>query len=250
MIRFILAISFVVLFLILSTPLLLIEWVLGKLGYQNAKSKSSLVIVNWAFGVCLFISGTKITILGEENVPKDQAVLYIANHRSYFDILLTYVRVPRPTGYVAKKEMLKYPLLRDWMKNLHCKFLDREDMKAGLKMILDAIEDVKNGVSICIFPEGTRNPNEDPLQMLPFKEGSLKIAEKSGCPIIPIALTGSADIFEKQFPKVRKAHVIIEYGKPIVPQELSKEERKHLGAYTQEVIEKMLQNHKEPSATR
>ena len=248
MLRFILVISFVVLFLILSTPLLLIEWVMGKLGYQNAKNRSSLAIVNWAFRVCLFISGTKITVIGEENVPKDQAVLYIANHRSYFDILLTYVRVPRPTGYVAKKEMLKYPLLRDWMKNLHCKFLDREDMKAGLKMILDAIEDVKNGVSICIFPEGTRNPNEDPLQMLPFKEGSLKIAEKSGCPIIPMALTGSADIFEKQFPKIKKAHVIIEYGKPILPQELSKEERKHLGAYTQEVIEQMLLRHKETSA--
>lgn len=248
MLRFILVLSFVVLFLILSTPLLLIEWVMGKLGYQNAKNRSSLAIVNWAFRVCLFISGTKITVIGEENVPKDQAVLYIANHRSYFDILLTYVRVPRPTGYVAKKEMLKYPLLRDWMKNLHCKFLDREDMKAGLKMILDAIEDVKNGVSICIFPEGTRNPNEDPLQMLPFKEGSLKIAEKSGCPIIPMALTGSADIFEKQFPKIKKAHVIIEYGKPILPQELSKEERKHLGAYTQEVIEQMLLRHKETSA--
>ncbi|MDD3417041.1 MAG: lysophospholipid acyltransferase family protein [Lachnospiraceae bacterium] len=248
MLRFILVISFVVLFLILSTPLLLIEWIMGKLGYQNAKNRSSLAIVNWAFRVCLFMSGTKITVIGEENVPKDQAVLYIANHRSYFDILLTYVRVPRPTGYVAKKEMLKYPLLRDWMKNLHCKFLDREDMKAGLKMILDAIEDVKNGVSICIFPEGTRNPNEDPLQMLPFKEGSLKIAEKSGCPIIPMALTGSADIFEKQFPKVKKAHVIIEYGKPIYPQELSKEERKHLGAYTQEVIEQMLLKHKETSA--
>lgn len=249
MLRFILVISFVVLFLILSTPLLLMEWIMGKLGYQNAKNRSSLAIVNWAFRVCLFMSGTKITVIGEENVPKDQAVLYIANHKSYFDILLTYVRVPRPTGYVAKKEMLKYPLLRDWMKNLHCKFLDREDMKAGLKMILDAIEDVKNGVSICIFPEGTRNPNEDPLQMLPFKEGSLKIAEKSGCPIIPIALTGSADIFENHMPKVKKAHVIIEYGKPILPQELSKEERKHLGAYTQEVIEQMLLNHKETSAT-
>lgn len=240
MIRFIGTASFVTLFLILGSPLLLVEWIIGKFN-MDLKNRSSLAIVNWAFRCCLFFSGVKVTVIGEENVPKDQAVLYVANHRSYFDILLTYTRVPRPTGYIAKKEMLKWPLLRDWMKNLHCKFLDRDNMKEGLKTILESIEDVKNGISICIFPEGTRNKTNG--EMLPFHEGSLKIAEKSLCPVIPMAITNSAGIFEDHFPKIKKAHVIIEYGKPIYPNELSKEEKKFLGAYTQGIIRQMLDNH-------
>ena len=97
------------------------------------------------------------TVIGEENVPKDEPVLYIGNHRSYFDIVMTYIRVPRPTGYIAKIEMLKIPLLSHWMKYLHCLFLDRNDIKQGMKIILTAIDKVKSGISICVFPEGTRN---------------------------------------------------------------------------------------------
>lgn len=241
MLRFLFVASFVVLFLVFSIPLVIAEWIIGKLGYQEAKDKSSLAIVNWAFRVVIFLSGTKVHVIGEENVPKDQAVVYIPNHRSYFDIILTYVRVPRPTGYIAKKEMLRYPVLKDWMKDLHCKFLDRSDMKAGMKMILDAIADIKNGISICIFPEGTRNRQSK--EMMPFKEGSLKIAEKAGCPIIPVAITGSSAIFEDHIPKIKKAHVIIEYGEPIYPKELTGSDKKFVGAYTQKIINAMLQKH-------
>ena len=105
-----------------------------------------------------------------------------ATHRSYFDILLTYTRCVRRTGYIAKKEMERYPLLSNWMKYLHCLFLDRKDIKQGLKTILTAIEKIKSGISICIFPEGTRNKNQDESELLPFHEGSFKIASKDRMP--------------------------------------------------------------------
>lgn len=233
MIRFICLASFVILFLIFSIPLLIAEWIIGKFNMEK-KDKSSLAIVKWAFRVCLWITGVTVTVIGEENVPTDTAVLYVGNHRSYFDILLTYIRVPRPTGYIAKKEMLRYPLLVNWMKNLHCLFLDRKDIKQGMKTILEGIEKVKSGVSICIFPEGTRNKVNDTF--LTFHEGSFKIAEKSGCPVIPISINNSAAIFEDHLPKMKKAHVIIEYGKPVYIKELPKEERKFVGAYVQNII--------------
>lgn len=62
-----------------------------------------------AFRQVIRLAGTKVIAIGEENIPTDTAVLYVGNHRSFFDVVLTYVRVPRPTGYVAKKEMLKWP---------------------------------------------------------------------------------------------------------------------------------------------
>lgn len=242
MIRFLLVATFVILFLVLSIPLLFIEWIIGKFN-MDLKNRSSLAIVNWAFRVCLFLAGTSVTVIGEENVPKDVPVLYIGNHRSYFDILITYIRVPRPTGYIAKKEMLRYPLLSNWMKNLHCLFLDRKDIKQGLKTILTAIEKVKSGISICIFPEGTRNRVNDTF--MEFHEGSFKIAEKTGCPIIPMSINNSAQIFEDHIPKIKKTHVVLEYGKPIYPAELSKEDRKHLGVYTQNIIKETYFKNKE-----
>lgn len=242
MIRFIILVIFVVLFLVLSIPLLIAEWIIGKFN-MDLKNKSSLAIVNWAFRGCLRIAGVSVTVKGEENVPKDTAVLYVANHRSYFDILLTYVRVPRPTGYIAKKEMLRYPLLVNWMKNLHCLFLDRKDVKEGLKTILEAIEKVKSGISICIFPEGTRNKESDTF--LPFHEGSFKIAEKSGCPIVPICLNNSAAVFEDHLPKIKKAHVVIEYCKPVYIKDLPKEQKKFVGAYVKQIIEETYFRNKE-----
>ena len=242
MIRFIFVVLFVVLFLILSTPLMLVEWIIGKFN-PGLKDKSSLAIVNWAFRQVIRLAGTKVIAIGEENIPTDTAVLYVGNHRSFFDVVLTYVRVPRPTGYVAKKEMLKWPLLNIWMKDLHCLFLDRQDIKAGLKTILAAIDKVKNGISICIFPEGTRNKTKDTF--LPFHEGSFKIAEKGNVPIIPMTIVNSAAIFEDHFPKIKKATVVIEYGKPIYMKDLDKETRKSMGTYVQNIISETYFKNKE-----
>ena len=173
-----------------------------------------------------------------------ERVLYIGNHRSYFDIVISYARCPRLTGYIAKDSMLKIPLLSTWMKRLNCLFINREDIKESLKTILAGIENVKNGISMCIYPEGTRGKGADELDMLPFKEGSLKIAEKTGCKIVPMAMTGSADIFEKHIPYIRKSRVILEYGAPIDITSLSKEEKKKLGSYCQAEITRMLENHR------
>ena len=233
MIRLIFVLLFVFLFLILSMPLMLAEWIIGKIS-PSLRDRSSLAIVNWAFRCVIFLSGTRVIVKGEENVPKDTAVLYVGNHRSYYDIILTYVRVPRPTGYVAKLEMLRYPLLNVWMHFLHCLFLDRNDLKKGLKTILKGVEKVKSGISICIFPEGTRNGTDQ--DFLPFHEGSFKIAEKAGAPIVPITMSGTNAIFEDHLPRIKKQTVIIEYGKPIHIQELDRETRKNLSGYVQKIM--------------
>ena len=242
MLRYLLICFFLGAFLILSIPLLIAEWIIGKFN-QPLKDKTSLAIVNFGFRLILKIAGTRMIIRGEENVPTDTAVLYVANHRSFFDILVTYIRVPRPTGYVSKLEMKKFPLLSNWMQNLHCLFLDRKNIKEGLKTILTGIEKAKSGISICIFPEGTRN--KENTGVLPFHEGSFKIAEKAKVPIVPITLVNTADIFEDHFPKVKKTTIIIEYGEPIYLDKLEKEQRKFVGAYVRGIIEKTyLENQK------
>lgn len=121
MIRFIFVAATVILFLILSIPLMLVEFLIGKKN-RRLRDVQSLAVIQCVFRLILWMAGVKITVKGRENVPTDQAVLYVGNHRSYFDILVGYVTVPSLTGFVAKKEMEKIPLLSSWMKLVNCLF--------------------------------------------------------------------------------------------------------------------------------
>ena len=239
MIRFILVASFVIGFLLFFSGVLYRLKKLGQTDWETAEWKS-LNIVRRAFSVILKVAGVKVTVKGAEHIPADTPALYVGNHRSYFDIVMGYMTVPGLTGFIAKKEMIKIPLLNRWMDRMNCLFLDRSNIKEGLKTILAGIEKIKGGISMWIFPEGTRNPGENPEKLMEFHEGSLKIAEKSGCPVIPVAMVGTAEVFERHFPWIRPSHVIIEYGKPIYLKELPAENRKFPGAYTREIICSMI----------
>ncbi len=242
MLRIILCISFVVLFLILMIPVGFIFFIIGKID-QHKKDMASMYLVRQAFRILLFLAGTKLTVIGEEKIPKDGPVLYVANHRSFFDVVSTGSRVFAPTGYIAKKELKKVPLLSWWMKNIRCEFLDRKDVRQGLEIIMSCIKKVKEEkISYFIFPEGTRNDGEEGT-LLPFHEGSLKIAEKSGCPIVPVVISNTHEILEAHFPCMRAVEATVEYCDPIYPGELSREEKKQLGQKVHDIILDKLKEH-------
>ena len=235
MIRLILVGLFLILFLILSLPIILVETLIAKKNPARA-DRSSKAIVGWGFRCIKFLAGTKLIVTGQENIPTDTAVLYVGNHRSFFDVVLTLSLFPGITGYVAKIEMLKVPILRLWMKKIHCLFLDRDNIKEGLKTILQGVETVKGGTSLCIFPEGTRNKTNDTF--LPFHDGSFKIADKGKVPVVPMTIINSAAIFEDHFPWVRRATVQIDFGEPIYLDQLDKDTKKAPGLYVSNIISK------------
>lgn len=235
---------FLVAYFIVTLPVYLILLLLRK---KNRRLSSVIAqkFVKYGFAFVTIPTGMKKTVLGLENIPTDTAVLYVSNHRSLVDVPMVYTTVPNLTGFVAKIETKKAPFLSWWMELVNCLFLDRSDMRAGMKMILDGIDSIQQGYSIFIAPEGTRNHSDE---LLPFKEGSLKMADKTNCPIIPVAISGTDDVFENSFPWVKKAATVIEYGKPVYPEQLSKEERKAMGAYCRNIIADMLKAH-EPYLT-
>lgn len=242
--RIILAMIFILCFVLVGYLLLGFFWIFRKCKPHKA-DLCQLRIVQFILKCIGKIAGIKLTILGEENIPKDEAVLYVANHRSMLDIVITYPLCPGLTGYVAKQAVEKVPALRAWMRRLHCLFIDRDDLKQSMKVILAAIDHVKNGISIFIFPEGTRNrEREDSANIQPFKDGSFKIAQKTGCKIVPVAITGTADIFENHIPWLKPAKVILQYGEPISLTDLDPEDQKHVGIYFRNQIQTMLENHK------
>ncbi|MCR4567400.1 MAG: 1-acylglycerol-3-phosphate O-acyltransferase [Pseudobutyrivibrio sp.] len=236
MLKTILSITFIVIFLIVSIPIWGILFIIG-LFNKTFKEKLGYKLVAWAFGVVIFISGIKCEVRGYENVPKDKSVLFIGNHLSLFDIIIGYHLCPPVTGFLSKNTIEKVPLLSTWMKINYCLFLTRTDPRKDLKLILKAQEYIKQGISMFIFPEGTRSKTGE---MAPFHEGSFKIATKTGCPIVPVCFTNTRAVFEAQAPRMKKAHVIVTFCPPVDPTALEGEDKKFVGAYVQRIMQAQL----------
>lgn len=236
MIRFITVILFLVLFSIVSLPMYLIVNIIGHFN-PKAKARISQNFVVGGFKNVLRASGTDLQVSGLENVPEDTPVLYVANHRSYYDIAACYTLVKNNTGFISKKEMERIPCISRWMRYINCQFLDRENAREGLKTILTCIDLIKQGTSIFLFPEGTRNLGGE---MLPFKDGGFKIATKTGCPVVPVAIKNTENIFETHVPKVQKQTIWITFGKPIYTSEMTPAEKKAIGTVVQGCISDML----------
>ena len=243
MIRFIISAFYLLLYLIVTLPLELVLFIIGKFN-MPLRDRIAMACVKYAgFSVVTKISGAKVIVNGLDNIPDDTACLFVGNHNSCFDVIISYTLMKRPTGYVAKKEFKKSPSLNVWMFFIRCLFIDRKDIKQGMKTILKAAEYLKNGINIFVFPEGTRSKDG---KMLPFKEGSMKMAEKSGCPIIPVAISNTAVMFEDHFPKITPETVVFTFGEPIYTKNLEGEEKKHVGHYVQEIIQDLLDNVNKP----
>ena len=244
MLRSIFVIIFVVIYCIISVPILLIETLIRRFNPLAAET-SMLKIVQWAFNVIIFLAGTRVTVKGLDNIPKDEAVLFIGNHQSFFDVIISYSEMQTRCGYIAKNNLEKIPLLSWNMRFLYCLFLDRSDLKQGLETILKAIEYIKSGISIFIFPEGTRNRSGSQLELGEFHRGSFKIAQRTDCRIIPVSFNNTAGIFEAHFPSLRPCHVVVEYGAPVRYSELCKEDQRHIDVYFQNVIRDMIKHNME-----
>lgn len=228
---------FLIFFAISSLILLPLTWLLDKMDPKLAQ-RFTQQMVRIVFGIVLFLSGVKKTVIGVERIPRDRAVLFAINHRGFFDVILALNTVPILASFVAKKELNKIYGLRLWMRALNCAFIDRKNPREGLKAILKGIENIKNGTSMFISPEGTRNKE---AELLPFKPGSLKMAEKTGCPIIPVAITNADEVFENHIPWIRGTKMTIEYGEPIFPEELSTETKTDLYELARNRVQFMLE---------
>ena len=210
-------------YFVVTFPLMLILLIIRLFNPLLAAKLSQPLVGGFGFRLVLLLSGCKCEVKGKENIPKGTPVLFTANHRGFFDIPLAYTSIPvtHVTGFVSKKEVKKVPFLSWWMMTLGCIFIDRSNPKAGLASIKTAIAQVEQGWSIFIMPSGTRSKNEGVDE---FKAGSFKIAERTGCPIVPVAICHTDAVFENQFPKIVPQKLVIEYGEPIITKDMSREE--------------------------
>ena len=231
-IREVLALLFLAFMLILEVPFHFVTWLIGLSSPQKCL-EARYRYVQFVLRGIWFFAGGKIKVIGAERIPKDRAVLFVGTHRSIFDIVIAAVNIPMPTGFIAKKELENTPL-KLAMDGIRCLFLDRQDPRKGLKTILTAIEYIKEGQSMLIFPEGTRSKKEE--ELLPFHAGSFKIATKAECPVVPFTIVGSGDLFEDHFPVLKCKDVVIEFGEPIETAGMDRAAQRELPERVKEII--------------
>ncbi len=168
--------------------------------------------VPWWANSLLKLAGVKVVVHGKENLPKEPCV-FVANHQGYFDIPVVLTSLNKSYGLMSKKEVLKMPLIRTWMKNLYCVFVDRSNPREAMKSLNQALGYVKEGKSMIIFPEGTRSKDGNIAE---FKSGSFRIATKAKVPLVPLRIEGTRDIMENNGYWIKKGVVEI-YILPAVP---------------------------------
>ncbi|WP_297429487.1 1-acyl-sn-glycerol-3-phosphate acyltransferase [Clostridium sp.] len=189
-----------------------------KIGYNWSKFTMNMI-------------GIDLDVKGLENIPKETCV-FIGNHSSILDIPILLYITDRNLGFIAKKEMLKTPIIGYWLRNSKCVPIDRENPRTAMVSINEAIKNIKEGNSMVIFPEGTRNKEGKVGQ---FKKGALKLATKSKAPIVPVSIDRASRAFEDNR-EFRPTKIKVVFGKTIDTKNLSKEDEGTLAEEIRNII--------------
>ena len=191
-------------------------------------------IPHWSRGI-LNVTGVRLSVEGLDNIPKEGSCVFVANHRSYYDIPLLLASLDKPYGILAKEELEKIPLLSRWMKLLGCVFVQRDDVRASVRALNDATAIVESGRSFIIFPEGTRYKGEEGGAG-EFKAGAFRIAVKTETPVVPVAISGARGLFEAHGNRTTPGTVRIRVLPPIQTAGMSRAEQKELPAAVRQTI--------------
>jgi len=225
------------LYLIAIQPTLLKVNRLAKLGKTAEHDQlTAQTAKKWARSL-VKVAGVTVAITGEENIPAEGSVVFVSNHQGNFDVPLLLGYVDKPKAFIAKVELLKFPIIRTWMTHMKCVFMDRSDIRQSLKVINQAADYLKEGYSMVIFPEGSRSKGET---LGEFKPGSLKLAVKAEVPIVPITIRGSYKILEQNGFMIKPAHVEISILDPIPTAGLTKEQATELPERVRKIIDDSL----------
>jgi 1-acyl-sn-glycerol-3-phosphate acyltransferase len=173
-----------------------------------------------------------LVVTGLENVPRDQSFMMYANHQGLFDCVAIASTCPVPLGAVLKKELYDIPFLHQIAVCTGSFAMDREDVRQSLTVIQNVTEEVKNGRSYLIFPEGTRSKTGN--DMLEFHGGSFRCATKSKCTVLPVALVDSFKVLDQKGSK--PVSMQLHYLKPIPYEEYRDLKPAELAALVKERI--------------
>ena len=182
----------------------------------------------------------KIESYGQKNIPKKDGFMLFPNHQGMYDILALIDSCPNPISAVYKIELKDIPFIKQIAKCMKAFFIDREDVRQSMKVIMDVSKEIEKGRNYTIFPEGTRSKKGN--QLGEFKGGSFKAATKAKCPIVPVALIDSFKPFDSH--SLKPVEVQVHYLKPLYYDEYKDMKTTEIAEEVQKRIEKVIEEYK------
>jgi 1-acyl-sn-glycerol-3-phosphate acyltransferase len=202
--------------------------------FANAENNVHKVARIWA-SILLKISSTKVLVVGSENVLRGKPQIFMANHQSDFDILISLAYIPGQFRWIAKKELFAIPVFGQAMKSAGYIEIDRQNHEKAMQSLDLAALRIREGKSVMTFPEGTRSRDGE---IKAFKQGLFYLAIQSGVPIVPISIIGSGAIMPKRSLKVKPGKITLVIDKPITVKGYTLENRQELINQVRQVIMK------------
>jgi 1-acyl-sn-glycerol-3-phosphate acyltransferase len=166
---------------LLGPPILLFSWLVNK--HELVYPWALFGARNW-----LRLSRVRVEVRGLELLNPKQTYVFVCNHRSYLDTAAMFVYTRRRIGLLAKKELLKVPVLGVGMGFVNVMAIDRTNRESAIRTTEAAAKRIQSGVSFAVFVEGTR---AKPGELLPFKKGAFYMARQAGVPVVPVAIKNS-----------------------------------------------------------
>ncbi len=191
----------------------------------------------WWARIQLLVSGVRVTVRGFEHLDKESPYIYMSNHQGSYDIFALLSCLPVQFRWIAKKELFAIPIFGWAMRAANYISIDRSGKRKALESIEWAAHKIRGGVSVVIFPEGTRSRNGS---IQPFKRGGFTLAIKSGVPIIPITIDGSWDVMPRESMRVRPGEIRVSIDRAIQTTSFSMRERNVLMEKVREALERNL----------
>ncbi|HEY1087571.1 MAG TPA: lysophospholipid acyltransferase family protein [Archangium sp.] len=184
------------------------------------RSASMFVVQKWWSPVLLWAGGAKLSVEGLENLKPGQPYIFISNHQSTIDIPVLFTGIPWNTRFVAKKALKYVPMLGWYMWAAKFIFVDRGNHREAVRSLDEAGEQIRGGIRIMVFPEGTRS---DVLTVRPFKKGPFALAMKARVPIVPVAIEGSGKLMPKNSWNITPGPIRLKVGVPIPPEKYAED---------------------------
>jgi 1-acyl-sn-glycerol-3-phosphate acyltransferase len=175
------------LLLIFGPPAIIVSYLAGRRHWLYPWARFGAR--NW-----LRLSGVRVRVRGLENLDPRQSYVFVANHRSFLDTATLFYYTGRRIGVIAKKELLKVPILGYGMSYVNILAIDRSNNQRAVATMKAATDRLKRGISFGVFAEGTR---ARPGQLLPFKKGAFYMAVEAGVPVVPVAIKHTDELMGK-----------------------------------------------------
>ncbi len=192
--------------------------------FQPYSRLTNGIIRNWA-KLILWGSGIRVQVQGREHIDPGKYYIYMPNHQSAFDILACVVAIPGTVRFIAKKELFRIPVFAQGMQAVGMIAIDRGNSAKARETLSKALEKMRRGVSVIIYPEGTRSRDG---KIHKFKKGGFIMSIQGQIPIVPIVISGSFEILKKKTLRLGGGFIKVEFLPPVDPTPYTLRERNEL----------------------